>query len=99
MAALDNYEARMTMARMRYRQACEDLASLPDPNRASAEAMAFKTLQTAQQEAMRELAASEFASLLELREKLAERLSPQKGRIQLSAGGSNRKAERGPHGG
>ena len=74
-ATLDNYEARITMARMRYRQAREDLANLPEPNRAAAEAIAFTTLQSVQQDAMRELAASEFASLLELREKLAERLA------------------------
>jgi hypothetical protein len=60
---------------MRYRQACEDLVKLPEPNRAAAEAIAFTTLQSVQQDAMRELAASEFASLLELREKLAERLA------------------------
>jgi hypothetical protein len=74
MATLDSYEARITMARMRYRQACEDLPNLPDPNRAAAEAIAFTTLQSVQQDAMRELAASEFASLLELREELSERL-------------------------
>ena len=84
---------------MRYRQACEDLANLPEPNRAAAEAIAFTTLQSVQQDAMRELAASEFASLLELREERAECPSPQKAPIQLSTGSSKGKAERGPHGG
>jgi transposase len=75
-SAVDNYEARITSARVRYQQACEDLESSSAPNPTAAEAIAFATLQSAQQAAMRELVASELHRLTELREQLAKQLPP-----------------------
>jgi hypothetical protein len=69
--ALDSYEVRIAMARGQYRQACEESADFPEFRRTAAEAVAFSTLRAVQQDAMRDLVASEFAELLTLRETLA----------------------------
>jgi hypothetical protein len=65
------------MARVRYRQAYDESASLPEFQRSAAEAIAFTTLQSIQQDAMRVLIASEFAELLALRERLSTQAPPR----------------------
>jgi hypothetical protein len=69
--ALDAYEARIATARVGYCQAWNKSADLPEFRRAAAEAVALTTLQSVQHDAMRDLVASEFAELLDLRERLS----------------------------
>jgi hypothetical protein len=72
-SARDCYEARVSMARELYRQACQESADLLDFQRNAAEAVAFMALKSVQQDAMGEFIASEFADLFNLR----EGISPQ----------------------
>jgi hypothetical protein len=66
--ALDCYEARVRTARELYRATCKNSADLPDFQRMAANDAAFTALKSAQQDAMREFIASEFAELFNLRE-------------------------------
>jgi hypothetical protein len=71
MAPMDAYSAEVAEARMRYCEACQTIANLPDGRRAAAEADAFEQLQTAQQRAMRDLVARELSKLRELRTRIS----------------------------
>jgi hypothetical protein len=70
-SVFDRYAARVSRARELYRQACEESADLPLVQRTWAEAVAFTALKSAQQDAMREFSASEFAELLNLRQSIS----------------------------
>jgi hypothetical protein len=58
------------MAREMYRAACEKSADLPDFQWRAANDVAFTALKRAQQDAMRELVASEFTDLFNLRKNI-----------------------------
>jgi hypothetical protein len=70
-SVLDRYEARVSISRELYRQACEESADLPVFQRSSAEAVAFTALESVQQDAKREFIASEFAELFNLRQSIS----------------------------
>jgi hypothetical protein len=74
-SALDAYEARIAMAWTRYCQAFDDSTKLPEFQQIASETIAFTTLQSVQQAAMRDLVASEFAALLNLRARFVASVS------------------------
>jgi hypothetical protein len=74
-SALDAYEARIAIARARYCQAFDDSTKLPEFQQIASETTAFTALQSVQQDAMRDLVASEFVALLNLRERLVVSVS------------------------